>query len=89
MNIIRGPGHPDKSMYKWIETRNAGYDHCERPCYDRVVNLRVRGNDLPQVGRKLIILINPYISLVAKVPVYSRNKHHALRFIIIHAIRKV
>jgi len=29
MSVIRGPGHPDKSMYKRIGTKNAGYDHRE------------------------------------------------------------
>ena len=28
MSDIRGPGHPDKRMYKWIGN-DAGYDHRE------------------------------------------------------------
>ena len=48
MSVIRGPGHPDKSMYKWIGMRDAGYDHREGhdndlTCYDRVVILGLRG----------------------------------------------
>lgn len=48
MSVIRGPGHPDKSMYKRIGTKDAGYDHREGhdknwTCYDRVVILGVRG----------------------------------------------
>jgi hypothetical protein len=48
MSVIRGPGHPDKSMYKWIETKDAGYDHREGhdndlTYYDRADILRVRG----------------------------------------------
>lgn len=30
MSLIRGSGHPDKSMYKWIGTKDAGHDHRER-----------------------------------------------------------
>jgi hypothetical protein len=48
MSVIRGPGYPDKSMYKWIGTKNAGYDHHEGhdndlTCYDHAVILGVRG----------------------------------------------
>jgi hypothetical protein len=48
VSVIRGPGHPDKSMYKWIETKDAGYDHREGhdydlTYYDRADILRVRG----------------------------------------------
>jgi hypothetical protein len=48
MSIIRGPEHPDKRMYRWIGTKDAGYDHHEAhdngfTCYDRAVILGVRG----------------------------------------------
>jgi len=48
MSVTRGPGHPDKRMYKWIGTKDAGYDHRkgqdnDLTCGDRAVILGVRG----------------------------------------------